>query len=86
MYFSYVYIYYYFEIFNCYNCCFYFLGQQLKYCPAPDIERIGACGSDGQRDCFVKVVGSNPASRMPRKIRCVDIGENKSKCTGEIVC
>lgn len=51
-----------------------------------DIPRIGACGSNGQRDCFLKVVGSNPASRMPRKIRCVDIGKNRSKCTGEIVC
>ncbi|PIN07015.1 hypothetical protein CDL12_20424 [Handroanthus impetiginosus] len=60
--------------------------RQLKYCPIPPIPRDGPCGSGGQQDCFLQVIRQYPASAVPRKIKCVDIGPNKSQCTAEIVC
>lgn len=62
------------------------LGQPRKYCPAPDIPRKGACGSNGQNDCVLKVLGAYPASKMPSKIHCVDVGKYNSKCISQIVC
>ncbi|KAH6765135.1 hypothetical protein C2S52_014180 [Perilla frutescens var. hirtella] len=59
---------------------------QPKYCPAPDIPRKGSCGSNGLRECVLLVLGQYPASKMPSKIRCVNVGKNKSKCTSSIVC
>ncbi|KAL7156190.1 hypothetical protein ABFS83_03G126700 [Erythranthe nasuta] len=59
---------------------------ELKYCPAPDIPRAGSCGADGNHDCFFTVLGRYPASKMPTKIHCVDVGNNQSKCSFEIIC
>ncbi|PIN12496.1 hypothetical protein CDL12_14877 [Handroanthus impetiginosus] len=61
------------------------LGQP-KYCPAPPIPRAGACGLGGQQDCFFKILAQYPASKMPKNIKCVNTGRDKSQCTADIVC
>ncbi|PIN04527.1 hypothetical protein CDL12_22933 [Handroanthus impetiginosus] len=42
------------------------------------------CGSGGQQDCLFKVLAQYPASSMPKKIKCVDIG--RTKANAEIIC
>ncbi|PIN04529.1 hypothetical protein CDL12_22935 [Handroanthus impetiginosus] len=59
---------------------------QLKYCPIPPIPRDGPYGSGGQQDCLFKVLAQYPPPSMPRKIKCVNVGPNKSQCTAKIIC
>ncbi|EPS68835.1 hypothetical protein M569_05933 [Genlisea aurea] len=60
--------------------------RQFKYCPAPPLARRGSCSSNVDLTCFDIVLANYPASLMPTRIRCVDVGPNKSQCTSQIIC
>ncbi|EPS72541.1 hypothetical protein M569_02219 [Genlisea aurea] len=55
-------------------------------CPAPPLARKGSCGSTGGQSCFYIVNAAYPARRLPRNIRCVDVGVNESQCLADILC